>query len=64
MDSSNVKTFYCCKTDLFMISHQNNHGIVPIHHLADYYPLQGYLVGEAKNISVSLRNYVVENGSD
>ena len=47
-----------------MISIKKDNGILPVQHLAEYHPLQGYLVGESQRISISLRNYLVENELD
>ena len=42
-----------------MIEERNQDGIIPIHQLGDYHPIEGYLVGQGKKMSVSLQNYIV-----
>ena len=51
---------YCSNTDLYMIHEHEDYDIIPSHHLADFRPLQGYLVGEEKKTSISLRNYILD----
>ena len=38
-----------------------HYDIIPSRQLADFRPLQGYLVGEEKKTSISLRNYVLDH---
>lgn len=36
-----TSNIFCSKTDLFMVAEKNVLDIIPVHHLADYHPLQG-----------------------
>ena len=54
-----ISTF-CSKTDLHMITEYEDFDIIASNHLEDFRPLHGYLVGEHKKMSVSLRNYVLD----
>ena len=47
--------------DLFFVYETNEFDVVPLEWLADPRPLQGYALGEADKISVSLKNYICEH---
>lgn len=53
-------SLHCSKTDLYMLTEHEDYDIIPSHHLADFRPLNGYLVGEEKKVSISLRNYILD----
>ena len=52
---------YRSDIDLFMIDGLNHYFVIPIHQLPEPIPLQGYKLGEKKQMSISLRSYLVEN---
>ena len=52
---------YCSKTDIFMVSENESFAVVPCMHLPSYHTLEGYEVGEGKNMSLSLRNYIPQH---
>ena len=54
---------YCDRTDLFFITEEKQQCILPAHQLSigNFRPLEGYRVGETQQMSVSLRNYVLEH---
>ena len=54
---------YCSDTDLYIVKELQDFDIFPAHHLADFHPLEGYEVGEGKEISLSMRNYILENSA-
>ena len=49
--------FYDESFDLYMLQTENVHEVVSVEQLEDFYPLEGYLVGEEKALSISLRHY-------
>ena len=51
---------YCSSTDLFMVNVTSHEAIIPVHHLGEFHPLEGYEVGQSKKISISLRNHILE----
>lgn len=52
---------YDQKMDLYMITEMPDFGIVPCIHLPSYHTLEAYKVGEGKEISISMRNYILEH---
>ena len=52
---------YCKDNDIFFVDETNEYDVTPIQWLADPRPLQGYALGEAKRMSISLRNNISEN---
>ena len=56
---------YCSKTDLWFVSKQKqpktNRGIILSHQLPDFRPLEAYKMGEKQQLSISIRNYILQN---
>ena len=55
---------YCPKTDLYFVDERpkkrRHYDIIMAHHLPDYRPLESYEVGESKQASISIRNYLLQ----
>ena len=52
---------YCTKTDLFIVKEVEKFDVIPTYQVADPKPLQGYVVGEERKVTVSLRNFILEH---
>ena len=56
-----TSSYYCENTDLYFVEEKENFEIIPSHQLGDFHPLEGYSVGEGKEISLSIKHYLLEN---
>lgn len=56
-----TKSTYSPATDLFMITDTEDYAIVPCQQLPSYHTIEGYLVGEKNEMSLSLISYISEH---
>ena len=52
---------FCQNTDLYYLTETQEFKMVPCMQLPSFHTLEAYLVGEAKKVSISLRNYILEH---
>ena len=57
----NTSNKYCSKTDLYFVIENQQFTVVPCLQLPSYLPIEAYPHGAAKNMSLSLRNYILEH---
>ena len=52
---------YSEETDLFVVKVKEEKSIIMAKHICSYLPLESYEVGEEKDITISLRHYILEH---
>ena len=54
---------HCSKTDLYFVTKKQKHiqGIILSHQLPNFRPLEGYKVGQKKQVSISIKNYMLQH---